>query len=193
MGAHGTLEDALRNVAEFHSSKSDVSARGSGAGKHKSGKKDKSKSDKHSKSKKQKKAKKKHARSDRSSSESPEAESLEEQLARGRQAVRSTREFLSKHPDVKQDFREVLPFTFGCAHRAVSQLHWQLQEWQYLCRRHFPLLDMLLPKLPLRLLLLLLERLDFHDYLTKRMVERLQTRFCSLLEASQAAHESNPL
>lgn len=113
MGAHGTLDDALRNVAAFSSFAADPAAKEQHlrVEKRKKEKKKKSKSEKRSKNKKEsksKKSKKRHSTTDSSSSDLSDVDTLEQQLARGREAVRLTRELLMRHPGLKQDIREVL-------------------------------------------------------------------------------------
>lgn len=114
MGAHGTLEEALANVASFAtaSQAKDSSSKHSSSrsSKHKTQKKHKKSKDK-SKDKKgsHKKHKKKvqQSSSEDSSSDEGQQPDLSTQLARGREAVRITRRILSEYPDMRADLREV--------------------------------------------------------------------------------------
>jgi hypothetical protein len=117
MGAHGTCEEALRNVAAFHTASVEDDRNKSRSGKKskdkdKKKKKKNSKSDKHGKQKKdvkqQRSKKQKSSSGDESSSEGgSDVETREQELERGRAAVRVTRDIMSRYPEVKQDLREV--------------------------------------------------------------------------------------
>lgn len=114
MGAHGTLEQALNNVASFRDASStdrDVASKGSSrSSKHKSHKKHKKSKDK---GKDKKDGSKKHKRpKDISSSDSEDnihgpGLDLQTQLAKGREAVRVTRFILAKYPEMRSDLRQV--------------------------------------------------------------------------------------
>ena len=114
MGAHGTLEEALANVASFATAsqaKSSSSKHSSSkSSKHKTQKKHKKSKDK-SKDKKSsdKKHKKKGEESSSVDSSSDEGQppDLNTQLAKGREAARITRRILSVYPDMRADLREV--------------------------------------------------------------------------------------
>lgn len=113
MGAHGTLEEALANVASFAtaSQAKDPSSKHSSSrsSKHKTQKKHKKSKDK---SKDRKGSHKKHKKKlEESSSEDSSSDEhqpdLSTQVARGREAVRITRRILSEYPDMRADLREV--------------------------------------------------------------------------------------
>lgn len=114
MGAHGTLEEALANVASFATAsqaKSSSSKHSSSkSSKHKSQKKHKKSKDK---SKDKKSSHKKHKKrggessSEDSSSDEGQQPDLNTQLAKGREAARITRRILSEYPDTRADLREV--------------------------------------------------------------------------------------
>ena len=114
MGAHGTLEQALNNVASFRDASStdrDVASKGSSkSSKHKSHKKHKKSKDK---GKDRKDGSKKHKRpKDISSSDSEDnvhgpGLDLQTQLAKGREAVRVTRFILATYPEMRSDLRQV--------------------------------------------------------------------------------------
>lgn len=114
MGAHGTLEQALSNVASFRDASStdrDIASKGSSkSGKHKSHKKHKKSKDK---SKDKKDGSKKHKKSKHSSSSDSEEDaqtpalSQQAQLAKGREAVRVTRFILATYPEMRSDLRQV--------------------------------------------------------------------------------------
>ena len=115
MGAHGTLEEALNNVASFRSASRtdhDVASRSSKSSKHKSHKKHKKSKEKIKDKKDGSKRHKKQKRSSSpSSSEEDDSEApvdLQTQLAKGREAVRITRSILFAHPDMRSDLREVI-------------------------------------------------------------------------------------
>ena len=128
MGAHGTLEQALSNVASFRDASStdrDVASKGSSkSSKHKSHKKHKKAKDK---GKDRKDASKKHKRSkDNSSSDSEDnfhgpGVDLQTQLAKGREAVRVTRFILAKYPEMRSDLRQVHYMSYRCIWQAYSQ------------------------------------------------------------------------
>lgn len=113
MGAHGTLEEALTNVASFAT----ASQAGSSGHKHSSSKSSKHKTQKkHKKSKDKSKDKKAlHKKRKRtadvsspedSSSDEGQRPDLNTQLAKGREAARLTRRILSEYPDMRADLRE---------------------------------------------------------------------------------------
>lgn len=110
MGAHGTLEEALSNVASFRdASNGDQKPASSKSSKHKSHKKHKKSTDK---AKDKKDQKKKHRRSKHSSSSDSDehtipAISRQTELAKGREAVRITRFILANYPEMRSDLREV--------------------------------------------------------------------------------------
>jgi len=114
MGAHGTCEEALANVASFASasqaSKSSSKHSSSKSSKHKSHKKHKKSKDK-AKDKKGTHNKHKKASHSSSSEDSSDGEGhpvdLTTQLAHGRQAARVTRRILAEYPDMRGDLREV--------------------------------------------------------------------------------------
>lgn len=122
MGAHGTLEEALANVASFATASQ---ARSPGH-KHSSSKSSKHKTQKkHKKSKEKSKDKKaSHKKRKRAADESPEDSSNDEgqqpdlstQLAKGREAARITRHILSEYPHMRGDLREVkrCPHSIRC-------------------------------------------------------------------------------
>ena len=121
MGAHGTLEEALANVASFatasQASKSSGSKHSSSkSSKHKSHKKHKKSKDRSkdiSKDKKasHKKRKKSSSSSDESSGDDAQHIDLSTQLAKGREAARVTRRILTDYSDMRADLREVLVLT----------------------------------------------------------------------------------
>lgn len=113
MGAHGTLEQALGNVASFrdacNADRDSLSKGSSKSSKHKSHKKHKKSKEK---SQDKKDGSKKHKRSKHSSSSDSDdnpAHVMDRQteLAKGREAVRITRFILAKHPEMRSDLREV--------------------------------------------------------------------------------------
>ncbi|DBB10067.1 TPA: hypothetical protein ACH3X3_001657 [Trebouxia sp. C0006] len=118
MGAHGTLEEALANVASFatasQASKSSGSKHSSSkTSKHKSHKKHKKSKDRSkdiSKDKKasHKKRKKSSSSSDESSGNDAQHIDLSTQLAKGREAARVTRRILTDYSDMRADLREGL-------------------------------------------------------------------------------------
>lgn len=111
MGAHGTLEEALANVASFAtaSQAKDSSSKHSSSrsSKHKTHKKSKDKSKDKKGSHKKHKKKVQQSSSEDSSSDEGQQPDLSTQLARGREAVRITRRILSEYPDMRADLREV--------------------------------------------------------------------------------------
>lgn len=115
MGAHGTLEEALNNVANFRSaSRTDQSVASKSSGKsskHTSHKKRKKSKDKiKEKKEKSKKHKKQRRSSSPSSSEEDDVDlpaDLQTQLAKGRESARLTRGILAAYPDMRSDLRKV--------------------------------------------------------------------------------------
>jgi hypothetical protein len=132
MGAHGTLEEALANVASFatasQASKSSGSKHSSSKiSKHKSHKKHKKSKDRSKDISKDKKAShKKHKKasssSDESSDDAAQHIDLSTQLAKGREAARVTRRILTNYSDMRADLREVLVLTatYKTAHTAAK-------------------------------------------------------------------------
>lgn len=125
MGAHGTLEEALSNVANFRdASNGDQKPASSKSSKHKSHKKHKKSTDK---AKDRKDQKKKHRRSKHSSSPDSDehlipAISRQTELAKGREAVRITRFILANYPEMRSDLREVgrlIAYSSGNAHACM--------------------------------------------------------------------------
>ncbi len=123
MGAHGTLEEALANVASFatasQASKSSGSKHSSSkSSKHKSHKKHKKSRDRSKDSSKDKKAshkkRKKAGSSSDESSDDAQHIDLSTQLAKGREAARVTRRILTEYSDMRADLREVLVLTATC-------------------------------------------------------------------------------
>ena len=111
MGAHGTLDEALANVASFasasHSSRSSTDKHP--GSKHKSHKKHKKSKDK-AKDKKgthKKRKRSKHSSTDDSSDDETQHVDLETQLAKGREAVRIARRILAEYSEMRGDLREV--------------------------------------------------------------------------------------
>lgn len=114
MGAHGTVDMALANIAAFNQAAAQqalqarkdkkAAAKAEAEGKRKRSKsKDKDKKHKHRKS-----AKRRRTSSSGSSSDSEAAPvSASEQLARSQGAVRTLREILAKHNGIRKDLREV--------------------------------------------------------------------------------------
>ena len=113
MGAHGTLEEALANVASFataNQAKSSSSKHSSSkSSKHKTQKKHRKSKDKSKDKSSHKKHKKKveESSSGDSSSDEGQAPDLNTQLAKDREAARITRRILSEYPDMRADLREV--------------------------------------------------------------------------------------
>ena len=105
MGAHGTVEDALSNIAAFNAAAAQKARQEKRASRDskKTGK-DKSKKHKHkSKSSKRK-------REDSSGSDSDHGPiSANEQIVRSQSAVRTLREILEKHGEVRKDLRLACP------------------------------------------------------------------------------------
>ena len=99
MGAHGTCDDALSNIAAFNAAAAQKARHDRRASKKAA--KEKSKKHKQKKSGKRK-------RGDSSSSDSDQGPiSANEQIARSQSAVRALREILEKHQDVRKDLRLV--------------------------------------------------------------------------------------
>ncbi|KAA6418637.1 MAG: hypothetical protein FRX49_11462 [Trebouxia sp. A1-2] len=132
MGAHGTLEEALANVASFatasQASKSSGSKHSSSkSSKHKSHKKHKKSQDGSKDSSKNKKAshkkrKKASSSSDESSGDDAQHIDLPTQLAKGREAARVTRRILTEYSDMRADLRELLARIDGGAAFAIDQI-----------------------------------------------------------------------
>lgn len=119
MGAHGTLEEALANVASFATASQVSKSSGSKhlsskSSKHKTHKKHKKSKDK---SKEKKGTHKKHRKIDQGSSSEGSSDDeghpldLNTQLARGREAARITRRILTEYPDMRADLRQVAAWT----------------------------------------------------------------------------------
>ena len=113
MGAHGTLEEALANVASFATAsqaRTSSSKHSSKSSKHKTQKKHKKSKDK---SKDKKGSHKKHKKrpeassSADNSSDDGQQPDLNTQLAKGREAARIIRRILCEYPDMRADLREV--------------------------------------------------------------------------------------
>ena len=111
MGAHGTLDDALANVASFASASiasSSLSDRTTN--KHRSNNKHKKAKDKAKDKKDTHKKHKKHKHSSASGSsfdDEVKELDLDTQLAKGREAARITRRILLQYPDMRADLRQV--------------------------------------------------------------------------------------
>ena len=127
MGAHGTLEEALANVASFATASQSKSSghkhSSSKSSKHKTQKKHKKSKDK---SKDKKGSHKKRKKNDESSPEDSSSDGgqhpdLYTQLAKGREAARLTRRILSEYPDMRADLREVT----SCRHSISCPTHVQ--------------------------------------------------------------------
>ena len=102
MGAHGTVEDALSNIAAFNAAAAQKARQDKKTSREsKKAAKEKSKKHKHKKSSKRK-------RDDSSDSDSDQGPiSATEQIARSQAAVRSLREILERHGQVRKDLRLV--------------------------------------------------------------------------------------
>ena len=118
MGAHGTLEEALQGVAAHFATSSEdeelvekrrQSKKSKKAKKNGDAEKSKRKrSHKRGGDKEHKKEKKaKRHRKDDSEEDSASEGDVEQQLERGRTAVRITREILQQQPELKQELRQV--------------------------------------------------------------------------------------
>jgi hypothetical protein len=110
MGAHGTLEEALRGVAAFNAPSSEDEELKEKRQRNKSkARKQKHKKGKDSRKKEKKEKYRKHKKDKNQSSEDEDSgqEDIEKQLERGRSAVRITREILQQQPGLKQELRQV--------------------------------------------------------------------------------------
>ncbi len=131
MGAHGTLDEALKGVSAFNAPSSEDeelldrrrearSKRSSGTKKHSKSStkeklhksKQKKEKDHKKKAKKSKHRKQRREKEDKSSEEDSDedesdGEDMEQQLERGRAAVRITRDILQQQPGLKQELRQV--------------------------------------------------------------------------------------
>ena len=114
MGAHGTVDMALANIAAFNQAAAQqalkarkdrkAAAKAEAEGKRKRSKsKDKEKRHKHKKSAKRRRS----SSSDSGSDSEAGPVSASEQLARSQSAVRTLREILAKHSGIRKDLREV--------------------------------------------------------------------------------------
>lgn len=131
MGAHGTLDEALKGVQAYNAPFSEDeelldkrrearSKSSSGGKKHSKGKnkerahKSKQKKEKELKNKDKKPKHKKHKKdkgdkspAEASDNDENDEEGMDQQLERGRAAVRITREILQQQPGLKQELRQV--------------------------------------------------------------------------------------
>lgn len=112
MPAHSTCEDALASVAAFAAA--DVERQRKEArhktkkSKHKRKEKDKTREkQRHKDGKNGKRMHKETSDSDSDASPLSANDNLEDQLLRGRNAARATRELLARYPEVRRDLREV--------------------------------------------------------------------------------------